>query len=166
MPDAVKKSDQPPFNRLTARRPRSYRLVSTSGEAHDVKRKVDVSLLGHRFTVKTDRDEAFVRSLAAHVGRRVDEVRRSMKSTAPEAVALLAGLLIAEELFEERERASSHRGDVRRATEAMIEKLTAALGDGALDRLAEPQAEARGALHDGDHDDEVALVAAPVSRQA
>lgn len=130
-----------------------------------MKRKVDVTLLGHRFTVKTDRDETFVRGLAAHVGRRVDEVRRSMKTSPPEAVALLAGLLIAEELFEERERAAGSRADVRRATEAMIEKLSAALGDGALDRLAEPRVEARASLHDGEHDDEVALVAAPISRQ-
>ncbi len=128
-----------------------------------MKRKVDVSLLGHRFTVKTDRDEAFVRGLAAHVCRRVDEVRRTMKSSAPEAVALLAGLLITEELFEERERAAGNRADVRRTTEAMIEKLSAALGDGVLDRLTEPQT--RGALRDDERDDEVALVAAPLSRQ-
>ncbi len=130
-----------------------------------MKRKVDVTLLGHRFTVKTDRDEAFVRGLAAHVGRRVDEVRRTMKSSAPEAVALLAGLLIAEELFDERERAVGHRADVRRATEAMIEKLTAALGDGALERLIDPRVEQRIELRDGDGDDEVAVVAAPLSRQ-
>lgn len=131
-----------------------------------MKRKVDVTLLGHRFTVKTDRDEAFVRGLAAHVGRRIDEVRRTMRSSPPEAVALLAGLLIAEELFEERERSAGSRADVRRATEAMIEKLTAALGDGAHDRLAEPRGEVRGAVRDDDHDaDDIALAAAPVSRQ-
>ena len=131
-----------------------------------MKRKVDVTLLGHRFTVKTDRDEAFVRGLAAHVGRRIDEVRRTMRSSPPEAVALLAGLLIAEELFEERERGAGSRADVRRATEAMIEKLTAALGDGALDRLAEPRAEVRAAVRDDEHDaDDIALAAAPVSRQ-
>lgn len=131
-----------------------------------MKRKVDVTLLGHRFTVKTDRDEAFVRGLAAHVGRRIDEVRRTMKTSPPEAVALLAGLLIAEELFEERERAAGSRADVRRATEAMIEKLTAALGDGALDRLPEPRADVRGSLRDTERDDdEIVLAAAPASRQ-
>lgn len=131
-----------------------------------MKRKVDVTLLGHRFTVKTDRDEAFVRGLAAHVGRRIDEVRRTMRSSPPEAVALLAGLLIAEELFEERERAAGSRADMRRTTEAMIEKLTAALGDGGIDRLPEPRAEVRGAVRDGDRDaDALALAAAPASRQ-
>ena len=131
-----------------------------------MKRKVDVTLLGHRFTVKTDRDEDFVRGLAAHVGRRIEEVRRAMRSSPPEAVALFAGLLIAEELFEERERVAGSRADVRRATEAMVEKLTAALQDGALDRLAEPRVDLRGTAHDDDDADEIVLAAAPLSRQA
>jgi cell division protein ZapA (FtsZ GTPase activity inhibitor) len=136
-----------------------------------VKRKVDVTLLGHRFTVKTDRDESFVRGLASHVGRRIEEVRRSMRSSSPEHVALFAALAIAEELFEERERAAGSRADVRRATEAMIEKLTAALHDGTLERL-EPMSEKKidksmepVDAHDDDGE-EIVLAAAPLSRQA
>lgn len=132
-----------------------------------MKRKVDVTLLGHRFTVKTDRDEAFVRGLAAHVGRRVENVRRAMRSSPPEAIALFAGLLIAEELFEERERAAGSRADVRRSTEAMIEKLSAALHDGALDHLVEPRAEVSSVAREDDHDgDDIELAGAPLSRQA
>lgn len=127
-----------------------------------MKRKVDVTLLGHRFTVKTDRDEAFVRGLAAHVGRKLEEVRRSARTSGPEAIAIFAALQIAEELFEERERAADHRADVRRTTEAMVEKLTAALRDGSLDAVLEPRAlDAR----DEDDGEELVLAAAPASRQ-
>lgn len=135
-----------------------------------MKRKVDVTLLGHRFTVKTDRDEAFVKGLAAHVGKKIEEVRRNARSSGPEAVALFAALQIAEELFEERERAAGSRADVRRTTEAMVEKLTAALRDGSLDHLVESRRVDTRSLdaRAGDDEDgeELALVAAPLSRQA
>lgn len=126
-----------------------------------MKRKVDVTLLGHRFTVKTDRDEAFVRGLAAHVNRKIEEVRRLARSSGPEALALFAALQIAEELFEERERAAGSRADVRRATEAMIEKLSTALRDGALDTLVPALA-----AEADDDSGELALAASPASRQA
>lgn len=126
-----------------------------------MKRKVDVTLLGHRFTVKTDRDEAFVRGLAAHVNRKIEEVRRLARSSGPEALALFAALQIAEELFEERERAAGSRADVRRATEAMIEKLSTALRDGALDTLVPALA-----AETDDESGELALAASPASRQA
>lgn len=92
-----------------------------------MKRKVDVALLGHRFTVKTERDETYVHALAAQVARRVDEVRRTMRNVSREEAALLVALNLADELAEERERASSARAEVRRHTDAMIAKLSAAL---------------------------------------
>lgn len=97
-----------------------------------MKRKVDVVLLGHRFTVRTEKDEAFVHSLAAQVARRVEDVRRAMRSATPHEQALLVALQLIEELTEERERAAATRADVRRHTDAMIAKLSAALVDGEL----------------------------------
>jgi cell division protein ZapA (FtsZ GTPase activity inhibitor) len=93
----------------------------------DVRKKVDVALQGHRFTVKTEKDEAYVHSLAAQVARKIDEVRRQMRNISREEAALLVALNMADELAEERERASSARAEVRRHTDAMIAKLNAAL---------------------------------------
>lgn len=92
-----------------------------------MKRRVDVVLLGHRFTVRTEKDEAYVHSLAAQVARRVEDVRRSMRNASPQEQALLVALTLLEELTEEREHAAVMRADVRRNTESMISKLTAAL---------------------------------------
>lgn len=97
-----------------------------------MKRKVDVVLLGHRFTVRTEKDEAFVHSLAAQVARRVEDVRRAMRNATPHEQALLVALQLIEELTEERERAAATRADVRRHTDARIAKLSAALVDGEL----------------------------------
>jgi cell division protein ZapA (FtsZ GTPase activity inhibitor) len=98
-----------------------------------MKRKVDVSLLGHRFTVRTERDEAWVHSLAAHLTRRIEEARRQMRSASREEQILFVALNLADELAEEIERSSSARVEIRRHTEQMIAKLSSALaGDGSM----------------------------------
>lgn len=93
----------------------------------DVRKKVDVALQGHRFTVKTEKDEAYVHSLAAQIARKIDDVRRQMRNISREEAALLVALNLADELAEERERAGAARSEVRRHTDAMIAKLNAAL---------------------------------------
>lgn len=96
-----------------------------------MKRKVDVTLLGHRFTVKTEKDEAYVHGLAAHITRKLDEVRRQMRNASREEQALLVALNLADELFEAAERSATARAEVRKHTEAMIAKLARALAEGA-----------------------------------
>ena len=94
-----------------------------------MKRKVDVILLGHRFTVKTDKDDAYVRSLAAHVTHQVEEMRRVMRNATREEQVLLASLHLADELFEAHERHAAVRADIRQKTEAMVDKLSRALAN-------------------------------------
>ncbi len=91
------------------------------------RKKVDVALQGHRFTVKTEKDEAYVHTLAAQVARRIDEVRRQMRNISREEAVLLVALNLADELAEERDQSSTARTEVRRHTDAMIAKLNAAL---------------------------------------
>jgi cell division protein ZapA (FtsZ GTPase activity inhibitor) len=121
-----------------------------------VKRKVDVTLLGHHFTVRTERDEAWVQRLAAHLSRRLEDARRTMRSASREEQILFVALGLADELFEEMERGASARADIRRHTEAMIGKLSAALAGG-------ESAEALNAVIE-DESDEVAVQV--VHRQA
>jgi cell division protein ZapA (FtsZ GTPase activity inhibitor) len=92
-----------------------------------MKRKVDVTLLGHRFTVRTEKDEAYVHGLAAQVTRKIDEIRRQMRNASLQEQALLVALHLADELLEAQERSAAARAEVRRHTEAMIQKLTRAL---------------------------------------
>lgn len=95
-----------------------------------MKRKVDVTLLGHRFTVRTEKDEAYVHGLAAHVTRKVEDVRRQMRSASREEQVLLVALHLVDELCEAQERAAERRAEVRRHTQAMVQKLTLALAEG------------------------------------
>jgi cell division protein ZapA (FtsZ GTPase activity inhibitor) len=63
-----------------------------------MKRRVEVSLLGQTFAVRTERDDASVQALGNLVSRRYEELRRSAKSATPQQVALLLALNLAEEL--------------------------------------------------------------------
>jgi cell division protein ZapA (FtsZ GTPase activity inhibitor) len=118
-----------------------------------VKRKVEVTLLGQRFTVRSEKDEAYVHGLAGYVARKYDELKRSARTTSRDQLALLVALNLADELFQQIDRAASTRDEVRRHSEALVQKLAAALA------LAPPDEEEP-------LEEEVELVAAAVDRRA
>lgn len=92
-----------------------------------MKRKVEVTLLGQRFTVRSEKDEAYVHGLAGYVARKYDELKRSARTTSRDQLALLVALNLADELFQQVERAAASRDEVRRHSEALVQKLAAAL---------------------------------------
>lgn len=72
---------------------------------------VEVSLLGQRMTLKTDRDRAHMERVAAFVKRRVDEV--GARTTAPaQQVALLAALNIADDYLRALDESREFRQSV------------------------------------------------------
>lgn len=91
-----------------------------------MKKKVEVSLLGQTFTVKSDRDEAYIHGLANYVGRRIEEVRRQTRAVSTHNVALLVALNLADELFQAEEDAAELREGVRARTTKLIDALKAA----------------------------------------
>lgn len=92
-----------------------------------MKRKVEVTLLGQRFTVRSEKDEAYVHGLASYVGRKLDELKRSARSMSRDQLAMMVALNLADELFQQVERAATTRDEVRRHSEALMQKLAAAL---------------------------------------
>ena len=80
-----------------------------------VKRKVEVSLLGKRFTVRSDKDEAYLHALANFVTRRFDELQHSTRMQSTHDVALLVALNLADELFQQEDRSKKSRAEVSRA---------------------------------------------------
>ena len=114
-----------------------------------MKRKVDVTLLGERFSVRSDKDEGHLHALAAQVSRRFEELRRHAKSATTQQLAILLALNLADELAQSEERAAHTRDAARAVTEGLLQKLTAALA--AVDAESEHEP-------DEAHDDDVALV--------
>jgi cell division protein ZapA (FtsZ GTPase activity inhibitor) len=114
-----------------------------------MKRKVDVTLLGERFSVRSDKDEGHLHALAAQVSRRFEELRRHAKSATTQQLAILLALNLADELSQAEERAAHTREAARAATEGLLHKLTAALA--AVDAEGDDDVEEA-------HDNDVALV--------
>jgi cell division protein ZapA (FtsZ GTPase activity inhibitor) len=92
-----------------------------------VKRKVELTLLGQRFSVRSDRDESYVQSLAGFVGRRFEEVKRVSRGSNSEQLSLLLALNLADELFQAEERAAASRDQIRQQTANLVDKLSRAL---------------------------------------
>ena len=88
-----------------------------------MKRSVAITIGGQKYTIKSDATDAYVQSLAGQVDARIKEVQRGPKTAAPQAVAVLAALQLADELERERQRRIELRKRVREKTRALRQYL-------------------------------------------
>ena len=93
-----------------------------------VKRRVDVTVMGMPLSVRTERDDAWMHGLAAQVGRRLEELRRSAKNASTQQLAVLVALNLAEELQQEREKTAELTA-LTQTTLGRVHAALAALGD-------------------------------------
>ena len=63
-----------------------------------MKRATDVEIYGQTFTVTSENDEQYVRTLASVVDQRMRQMAGSTKGTVPLRVAIMAALSLADEL--------------------------------------------------------------------
>lgn len=67
------------------------------------KKKVEVLLMGQRFTVRSDRDEKYIDQISRVVNEQLDDIRRNTRTISTHHVALLAALNLADELARTKE---------------------------------------------------------------
>ncbi len=96
-----------------------------------MKRSVTVDVAGQKFTLRTDADEAYVRSLAEFVNEKISEVKAPSSSggrtLSTHALAILAALNIADELFQARQGHAELKQRVRDKAKRLDELLDKAL---------------------------------------
>ena len=90
--------------------------------------RVEVEILGQKYTIRSEADPKYVRELAAYVEKRVKGVEGQVRGQDPVKALALAALYIADELF--RARAAGAEGQIN-ARAADIERLV----DAALDEV-------------------------------
>lgn len=105
-------------------------MRSPAGAAMVDKHRVEVQILGQKYTIRTDAPADYVRALAAHVEDRVKEVRGDGAAQDPAKLLALAALYITDELFRLRD------------DHALVAKDTSARLD-ALNRLLDSVAQPR-----------------------
>jgi cell division protein ZapA len=89
----------------------------------DVKRSVTVDIAGQKFTLKTDADEGYVKSLARFVTEKMDEAKRGAKTVATQSVAILAAMHIADDLFQARRSEKDLRRRVKEKSRTILDLL-------------------------------------------
>lgn len=105
-----------------------------------------IELLGQSFTIRSDEDPEYLGDLVDYYATKLQEVRDSVDTTDPVKLAILAGLITVDELFQAREDAGvSAASPVRepeeqQELERITERLIARLNE-TLDATPEPPEE-------------------------
>jgi cell division protein ZapA len=86
-----------------------------------VKRSVTVNIAGVRYALKTDEDDRWVKSVAAFVDGKMRDVQKHARTPDTQAVAVLAALQIAEQLFDERRQAGDLRKKIREKSQSLLD---------------------------------------------
>jgi len=88
-----------------------------------VKRSIAVQIAGVRYSLKTDEDERWVKTLAAYVDGKIREAQKHARSPDTQSIAVLIALQIAEELFRERRDSSELRRRIREKSQSLLDYL-------------------------------------------
>jgi cell division protein ZapA len=89
-----------------------------------MKRQVAVQIAGQRYVLRSDEgEEETVRELAAYVDARMRDIQRHSRTADTQAVATLAALQIAEELFGERKATSELKRKIREKGRLLLQYL-------------------------------------------
>lgn len=88
-----------------------------------MKRSVTVQIAGNRYTLKTDEDDRWVKSLAAFVDGKMREAQKNTRTVDTQSVAVLTALQIAEELFAERRDTRELRNSIREKSQSLLDYL-------------------------------------------
>lgn len=83
-----------------------------------VQKPVEVTIMGQKFVVRSESDEAYVREVAAFVDQKMNNVLQKAKGVSNLNVAILSAMNIADEFF-------SFRKKKEQTFEEVTEKLTA-----------------------------------------
>jgi len=87
--------------------------------------RVEVEILGQKYTIRSEADPKYVKDLAAYVEKRVKSVEGQIRGQDPVKALALAALYIADELFRAREELTKYEGDLPKRIGAMVDLLDA-----------------------------------------
>jgi cell division protein ZapA len=88
-----------------------------------VERLVEVNILGHDYTVKTDADTEYIQEIARYVDKKMGEIVRNTKTVSTLNTAILAALNIADDLFKEKEKREELITEVENRSEEIVKTI-------------------------------------------
>ncbi|MFQ5950346.1 MAG: cell division protein ZapA [Nitrospiria bacterium] len=88
-----------------------------------MKNKIHVEIFGHRYTLKGDADEAYVKELASFVDQKMNEMAAHTPENPLSKLAILTAINIAHEFFQLKARQKEHDAVVGEKTQDLIENI-------------------------------------------
>jgi cell division protein ZapA len=88
-----------------------------------MKRQVAVQIAGQRYVLRSDAEEEAVQELAAFVDARIKDIQRQTRAADTQALATLAALQIAEELFDARRATAELKRQIREKGQLLLQML-------------------------------------------
>lgn len=85
--------------------------------------RVEFSLLGQKYTIRSDATPEYVRRLVAHVEKIIKQIQGEGGPQDPQKVAVLAAFYIADELFRSRDQSRQTEGAAAERVGALLELL-------------------------------------------
>ncbi len=67
--------------------------------------KLNIDMLGTSFSIETKEDDEYLEKLLAYYTQVTKEIRLMSRNTSPQKIAILAGIMICDELFKDRAKA-------------------------------------------------------------
>jgi cell division protein ZapA (FtsZ GTPase activity inhibitor) len=91
-----------------------------------------IEMLGTAFTIQVDEDEAYIQRVVEYLRAKTAQVERSVSVSDPLKVAILAGVLVVDELLKSRSGGESpdSREEAARIAEQLIHQLDDTLEEG------------------------------------
>ncbi len=88
-----------------------------------MKKSVEVTIMGHKFMVRADSNEEYVREVAEYVNVKVNEIVSSSRPVASLNVAILAAMNVTDEYFKYKQKKEESLGKVTKRVDDMIELI-------------------------------------------
>jgi len=93
---------------------------------------LSVQLLGTSFSLKSTENLDYLKEVVAYYERKIEETRRGVSLQDPLKIALLTGIVLADELLKERNRqegalSAPDADEAERITRALIDKIDSIL---------------------------------------
>jgi cell division protein ZapA (FtsZ GTPase activity inhibitor) len=88
---------------------------------------MQIDLLGTSFSVRTDEDPEYFREVVEHFRTKVAEIQRSVSTNDPLKIAILAGILAADDYMKLNGTRRREDSEAKRITDELISQLDQAL---------------------------------------
>ncbi|MEK6525711.1 MAG: cell division protein ZapA [Nitrospirota bacterium] len=84
---------------------------------------IEIEIYGHRYTIKGEADEDYVKRLATYVDEQMRGLAQGMKTATLSKLALLAAINIAHQLFQSEQARQQGEVDVERRALCLMESI-------------------------------------------